>query len=129
MTLANFLRMDIPALYRIRSLKRFELGTSYPSIVKHVRTAIDNPAIKPNLLFIDNAGVGRAISGLFRQEGLLFYPITITRRGKANQHDRNKNVLKRDLVSNIQVLLQTKRLKIPALLPEAQTLLEEMTNF
>jgi hypothetical protein len=30
------------------------------------------------------------------------------------------NVPKRDLVSVIQVLLQTKRLKIPALLPEAR---------
>lgn len=39
------------------------------------------------------------------------------------------NVPKRDLVSVIQVLLQTKRLKIPTLLPEAQILLEEMTNF
>jgi hypothetical protein len=42
---------------------------------------------------------------------------------------RNTNVPKRDLVSTIQVLLQTKRLKIPTLLPEAHILLEEMTNF
>ena len=39
------------------------------------------------------------------------------------------NVPKRELVSTIQVLLQTKRLRIPSLLPEAQVLLEEMTNF
>ena len=32
-------------------------------------------------------------------------------------------------MSTIQVLLQTKRLKIATLLPEAKTLLEEMTNF
>jgi hypothetical protein len=32
-------------------------------------------------------------------------------------------------VATIQVLLQTKRLRIPSSLPEAQILLEEMTNF
>jgi hypothetical protein len=122
-------RPGIPALYHIRSLKRFELGTSYPSIVKQVRGAVDNPAIKPNLLLIDNTGVRRAISDLFRQEGLHFYPITITGGDKAYRDGRSINIPKRDLVSTIQVLLQTKRLKIPAALPEAQVLLEEMTNF
>ena len=31
-------------------------------------------ADKPNLLLIDNTDVGRAISDLFRQEGMLFNP-------------------------------------------------------
>ncbi len=118
-------RPGIPALYHIRSLNRFELGTSYPIIVKQVRAAIDSPAITPNLLVIDNTGVGRAISDLFRQEGLLFNPITITGGDKVNSEGGRINVPKRDLVSTIQVLLQARRLKIPALLPEAQTLLEE----
>lgn len=40
-----------------------------------------------------------------------------------------KNKMLEALVSTIQVLLQTKRLKIAPALPEAQTLVEEMTNF
>jgi len=78
---------------------------------------------------IDNTGVGRAVSDLFRQEGLLFYPITITGGENINSEGRRINVPKRDLVATVQVLLQTKRLKIPTTLSEARILLEEMTNF
>lgn len=115
--------------YHIRSLRRFDIGTSYPAIVSRVRAAIDNPTIYPNLLLIDNTGVGRAISDLFRQKGMHFYPITITGGGKSNTDGRSVNVPKRDLVSTIQVLLQTKRLKIPTQLSESKNLLEEMKNF
>jgi hypothetical protein len=122
-------RPGIPAIYHIRSLKRFDLGLSYPSIVRQIRLAVENEAIKPNLLLIDNTGVGRAVADLFRQDGLHFYPITITGADKVNIESGSVRVPKRDLVSSIQVLLQTKRLKISSLLPEAQVLLEEMTNF
>lgn len=122
-------RPGIPAIYHIRSLKRFDLGTSYPSIVRQVQVAMENHAIKPNLLLIDNTGVGRAIADLFRQGGLRFYAITITGGDEVNTEGGSVRVPKRDLVSSIQVLLQTKRLRISSLLPEAQILLEEMTNF
>ncbi len=119
----------IPAIYHVRDLKRFDLGTTYPSIVTQVRTALDFIGVKPNLLIIDSTTVGRPVCDLFQQEGLFFYAITITGGDKVKAEGRSIAVPKRDLVSTIQVLLQTKRLKIPSALPEAPTLMEELTNF
>jgi hypothetical protein len=108
---------------------RFELGMSYPDIVKKVQRAINHSAIHPNLLLIDNTGVGIAISDLFRLARLNFCPITITGSERVTRDGRSVRVPKRDLVSNLQVLLQTKRLKIAARLNEAQTFIDELLNF
>lgn len=122
-------RKGIPAIYHVRHLKRFELGTSYPSIASQVREVLDSIGVKPSVLIIDGTGAGRPVCDLFQEGGLFFYTITITGGYKVNVEGRSINVPKRDLISNIQILLQTKRLKIPSLLPEAQTLVEEMSNF
>jgi hypothetical protein len=68
--------------------------------------------------------------GPFSAEGIAFCPHHDYGGGdKANQDGRSINIPQRDLVSTIQVFLQRKRLKISNLLPEAQILLEKMTNF
>jgi hypothetical protein len=115
--------------YHVRSLKRFALGTRYPEIVKKVQIAARSSEIEPNLLLVDNTGVGIAVSDLLRQARLNFWPITITGGDKVTRDGRNVRVPKRDLVSALQVLFQTKRLKIASSLPEAQTLIEELSNF
>ena len=122
-------RPGFPAVYHIRNLKRFELGTSYPAIVDQIKTAIDNPAIKPNLLFVDSTGVGMAVADMIKQVIPHFYAVIITAGDTVNAHGRILKVPKKDLISALMVVLQTRRLKIPNLLPEAQLLLEEMTNF
>ena len=55
--------------------------------------------------------------------------VTIT-GGEAVNHEGNSwRVPKRDLVSIMQVLLQTGRLKLAEGLPEAQTLIDELLDF
>ena len=119
----------IPPIYHVRSLKRFPLGTSYMDIVKIVKTTTKHPNIQPNILIVDNTGVGTAISDLFREEKLDFLPITITGANRVTKDGRDIRVPKRDLVSTLQILLQTKRLKIAGDLHEAQTLIDELLNF
>jgi hypothetical protein len=102
---------------------------SYPDIVNLVQRALGQPAIDPNILLLDNTGVGVAVSDLFRQAKLNFCPITITGGDKVTRDGRSIRVPKRDLVSTLQVLFQTKRLKIAGDLNESQTLMEELLNF
>jgi hypothetical protein len=115
--------------YHIRSLKRFALGTSYPDIVQQVQTATKHHDIVPNLLLVDNTGVGAAVSDLLRQAQIYFVPITITGGDKVTRDGRGIKVPKRDFVSTLQVLFQTKLLKIARGLPEAKILTEELLNF
>ena len=118
-----------PFIYKIRDLKRYPLGTPYTTIVNKVKDTIRYPDIQPNLLLIDNTGVGRPISDLFRKGGIHFGAINITGGDKASRNGMNINVPKRDLVSTLQVLFQTGRLKVAADIPEAKLLVEELLNF
>lgn len=115
--------------YHTRSLKRFALGTSYPDIVRQVQTATERYAIVPNLLLEDNTGLGATVSDLLRQAQLYFLPITITGGDKVTRDGPSIRVPKRDFAATLQVLFQTKRLKIARRLPEAKTLTEELSSF
>lgn len=68
----------IPFRYHIRGLKRFPLKTSYTDIAEEMKIIIKRPDIQPNLLLIDNTGVGAAVSDIFRKMGFYFGAITIT---------------------------------------------------
>lgn len=119
----------IPFKYNVRNLMRFPIGTSYPEVVNKLISVTGHPAVQPNLLVIDATGVGAPIADMFRQNNLYFIPVIITGADKVSRDQRAIRVPKRDLVSTLQILLQTKQLKIAGSLPEAQTLIEELLNF
>jgi len=119
----------MPFKYNVRSLKRFPIGTSYPEIVDKICKVTKHPDVQPNLLVIDATGVGAPIADMFRQKNLNFIPVIITGADKVSRDQRAVRVPKRDLISTLQVLLQTKKLKIAGSLPEAQILIEELLNF
>src|SRR5262249_25960010 len=59
-----------PPVFHCRHLRRFDLGTSYPVIVKEMIQVCETPPLSlcPNLqLAIDGTGVGRAVVDLFRR--------------------------------------------------------------
>ena len=66
---------------------------------------------------------------MLRKAGLHFDGVTITSGEKETHEGSHWRVPKRDLISACQVLLQQRRLKIAASLPEAKTLTEELLNF
>lgn len=128
-------RNDTTAKYRIGHLQRYPLKTPYPAIVAQVATLVRDLAARsptPYLrLVVDATGVGRPVVDLLRQERLPadLIDVTITGGDAVAQDGRTFRVPKRDLVSTVQVALQSERLKIAQQLPDAQTLTRELLAF
>lgn len=117
------------AAYHVRHLERVR-GLPYPEIVVKVAAMLESSALKGNaVLVVDQTGVGVPVVDLLRQAGLK--PIAVSIHGGDNTaHEKdNWRVPKRDLVGTLQVLLQSKRLKIAARLELGQILQAEMLNF
>lgn len=116
--------------YHLRHLERPSLGTPYPDIVKRVKDLMGRDPLKDHTtLIVDFTGVGAPVTDLLKSEGLKPVAITITGGNTVHRDGYKYNVPKRDLVSNLQVLFQAKRLKVAEQLPEAQLLIQELLNF
>ena len=116
--------------YQLRHLDRFPLGTSYPAITEKVKQLMEKEPLRGHVLMVvDATGVGLPVIDLLKQEGLGPIGITITGGNKAEGGGYNYHVPKRDLVTNLQVLSQSGRLKIAESLPLARTFVNELLNF
>jgi Terminase RNaseH-like domain len=124
-----------PRTYAARHLQRWPLGTAYPSIAHDVAGMAEAMALSwgvPVWLAVDATGVGRAVVDLLRREPMphvRMLPITITAGTHVAYEEGFWHVPKKDLVSAVQVCLQTARLKVASALPEAATLVKELQNF
>lgn len=119
-----------PDEYHIRHLERPKLGTPYPAIVERVQNLLKSDQLwGRTALVVDKTGVGAPVVDMFRKAGLRPVPITITGGNSVGSGDGGYHVPKRDLVTNLQVLLQAGRLKVAAELPEARLLVDELLNF
>lgn len=118
------------AHYHLRHLERFRLGTPYPAVVERVRELMRTEILAGQTsLVVDATGVGAPVVGLLRQACDAVNSITITGGDTVGREASDYRVPKRDLVSTVQVLLQTERLRIASGLPEAETLMKELLNF
>jgi hypothetical protein len=114
--------------YRLRALKRFPLRTDYACIVDAICKILSDARVCPNLLVVDATGVGNPVIDMFLRRDVRLLSISIHGGDKVTR-DGNLRVPKRDLVSVLQILLQSGQLRIAARLPEAPLLLEELMNF
>jgi hypothetical protein len=114
----------------VRHLERYR-HKPYPEIVERVEHLLDSPALKHRTeLVIDITGVGTPVADLFKKRNRRFRGVLIT--GGDTEHrgeDGNYRVPKRNLVSGLQVLLQSGRLKIAGGLELAEVLKAELLNF
>jgi hypothetical protein len=122
-----------PAQYACRHLQRWPLGTSYPAIVDDVVQLTAAAPLAGCTLAVDGTGCGRAVVDLFRRapgrQGTLT-PVLITAGHDVRQaEDGYLHVAKVQLVSTLQVLLQSRRLKIARALKLARTVERELANF
>jgi hypothetical protein len=131
----NYGRPAHPPLY-LRHLERYELGTKYDEIIKHVRKLLLREPLRRRLrhtaLLVDKTGVGAAVVDHFWAAGV--QPLSVTIHGGAKvmpepPEVHGFRVPKRDLVSAVQVLLQNGRLKVAEGLELAPVLKKELLNF
>ena len=123
-------------------LQRWQLRTSYPSIVADVVKMING--LKPYqsqgkqpsenykpVLAIDATGVGAPVVDLFKREKINaeLRPIQIVGGANISKEGGVTRVPKRDLVSAVQIALQNRTLKIAGGLNLAETLARELQNF
>jgi hypothetical protein len=117
--------------YHARHLERLPLGTSYPSIVARVGALLATPTLRGcTELVVDATGVGRPTIDLLKQARLAPIAVTITGGDVATCERWDEwHVPKRDLIAQLQVLLQTQRLVVAEGLPESATLVRELLNY
>jgi hypothetical protein len=118
--------------YECVALKRYDLGASYPSVVADIGALLKEESLdfEDTTLVIDETAVGKPIVDLFRSQKLKPLAVTLTGGYVTNKVDRfTYHIPKRDLVSSVQALLQSERLKIANRLPHAETLQRELLSF
>jgi hypothetical protein len=121
--------------YAVPHLQRFPLGTPYPRIVSQVLDLLCTPQLRHSFVVADQTGVGRAVVDMLTDgmEGRFvgtFCPVTITAGHEVTLSEVGEfRVPKKELVGVLQVLLQTRWLRISQALPEASILAKELETF
>ncbi len=115
----------------LRFLERMPLGSGYPAVVARIKEIMQNPKLATDkiTLLIDSTGAGIPVIQYLREEGLKPVGISITAGSNVSLHDLGFTVPKTELVSALQILFQSRRLKIPNDLPLKDEFVEELQNF
>ncbi len=120
--------------FHLRHIERPPRGTEYPAIVDRLIQLFNAPHMKeyPKAVVIDLTGVGRPVYDLMRRSGFYYSLNAITITGgdvvTAPGHYQY-GVPKRDLITNLQVMLQNGELRIAKGMKLADALTDEMMNF
>jgi hypothetical protein len=119
------------ACYALRHLQRWPPGSPYPRIAADLNRLLLAMSSCCSRLVLDQTAVGRAVAKLFRFGDIVSTRQVLISAGHAVCLDEDgcTHVPKKELVSVLQALLQTQRLRIAAGLPLAETLSREMVSF
>jgi hypothetical protein len=116
--------------YALRHLHRFPLGTPYTEIVPAVAALTSKGRLSGSPVVVDQTGVGRAVVELLRRACGWVVPVTITGGHAVGAAEGGSfHVPKKELVTGLQVVLQSRRLGIARRLPEASKLVRELQQF
>ncbi|MCE5309336.1 MAG: hypothetical protein LLG20_16975 [Acidobacteriales bacterium] len=116
---------------RVRYLERIALGTPYPDIVERIRHLTRSGELAGRCRVVaDATGVGRPVIEMLQRAdlGCRVMPVVVTGGDKEVQDGEYYRVPKRDLIAELQVLLQQGRLQIAAGLRDCETLVGEMAE-
>jgi hypothetical protein len=121
-------------VHALRHLKRFPPGTPYAEVIALVRQMLQRPPLSGATLIVDRTGVGQAVlklvtDGLENQVTCQYLAVSIGSGVDPTVGDGGLQVPRKELVGVLQVLLQNRRLKIPASLPDADLLIDELLKF
>lgn len=127
-------RLPARGIWALRYFTRFPLATPYPVIVDFIGSMTSAFPLKGDShLVVDATGVGRPVLDLLRRPGLGSRLVGVTIHG-GDHAVRDPaiggyRVPKKEIVSNLQLLLQRGRLRISAELADREVLLTEMASF
>lgn len=120
---------SVPRVLCIRYLQRMPLGTPYTRVAQRVGEVVRNPLlVGRSRVVVDATGVGGPVVDLLKAGRLdcPLTPVTITGGDRAYNTGDRWQVPKRDLLTNLLVLLEARELKIPKGLADAGTLVREL---
>ena len=118
--------------YAVRHLQRWPPGTPYPEVCQRLAGLFGTAPLSKSHLAVDYTGVGRPILDMLRRARVRAHmaPILVTAGHKATADERSGwCVPRRELAANLQVLLQSRRLRVAPTLAEAATLVRELSAF
>jgi len=133
----------VETVFEVRAMERLALGTPYPGVAERVVEVARNlhdrhRTVAESLyltLVVDVTGVGRPVVDLLADAlrgvpcRLVAATFTHGDRLTGKLTDREVSVGKAFLVSRLQSLFQTDRLKMPAEHPEAEPMLRELMDY
>ena len=114
---------------RLRYMERVPLGTSYPEVVRRIVELARSPQLAGRChIAMDATGVGRPVVDLLRasRPGCGILPALVTGGMKETRDGQFHHIPKRELITRLQVLLQSGRLQIASKLKGAEELVAEM---
>lgn len=117
--------------YACLGLKRWPLGTSYPNIVKEVEDLTKKAELQDAFLIVDASGVGRPVIDMLKEAHLpaKLKPVIITAGNSESFTNSYYHVAKQMLISNAQIVLQERRVRLPTNSSEITTLVRELENY
>lgn len=124
-------------IHTARHLQRLPLGMPYPQVAAQVAGVVEGlvrRGIARPRIMVDSTGVGQPVVDILRERlgkhAADLIAATFTHGERHTQDDRARlaSVGKAYLVSRLQALLQTQRLKLPQT-PEAEALARELQNY
>ena len=120
-----------PPTFAVRHLVRFPPGTPYAAIGEAVGTTVRDGGLGRPPVVVDLTAVGPGLLPSLRTgvRPAWVIPVLLTAGQTPVEADGLRRVPKRDLVTNLQVLLQERRLRVAPALPEAALLVRELTAF
>jgi hypothetical protein len=121
-----------PPALAVRHLVRFSPGTPYAAIGKTTAATIRDGGLGRPPLIADLTAVGPGLLPMLRAavRPAWVEPVLVTAGAtKGEDADGLTRVPKRDLVTNLQLLLQDRRLRVAPALPDAAILVRELTAF
>ena len=118
--------------YLIRWVERIPLGTDYPGVVQRIATTgAAAHTWGSTVIVLDGTGVGRPVVDLLRRATSLPVRAVVFTAGdhEAQPEYAVHRVPKRDLVTSLEVVLQTRRLEVVPDCPLQQELAQELGAF
>ena len=127
----------VETIHTARHLQRLALATPYPAVAAQVAGVVEGlvrRGIARPRIMVDSTGVGQPVVDILRErlgkhaDDLIAASFTHGDRYTQDDSALNASVGKAYLVSRLQALLQTQRLKLPKT-PEAEALARELQNY